>query len=128
MRCTCVSGSCTTMPRPPCSLASVSVLFVAVEPPAPAPTSPGDAGVGAAFSHGDLPVAVPGITWAPPSLTVTGTAVLAVVVVTGFLVLPDADEWLLDEHAPRASAAALKPMRMTAKLLRSRMTLQIDRV
>jgi hypothetical protein len=94
---------------------------LALEPPPPAPTSPGDAGVGAAFSQGDLPVAVPGITWAPPSLAVTGTAAFAVVVGTGFLLELDADEWLLDEQAPRTSAPAHSPTAMAAKLVRSRM-------
>ena len=39
------------------------------EPPAPVPTSPGDAGVGNAFSHGDFPVALPGTTVPPPAPT-----------------------------------------------------------
>ena len=58
---------------------TLTLLTLASDPPAPAPTSPGDAGVGAAISHGDVPVAVPLITsscadWPGASVVVVGAA------------------------------------------------------
>src|SRR5258708_38391434 len=54
-----VSASCGTLPRTPCSSAmTLALLATAALPPLPAPTSPGDAGVGAASSHGVFAAAV----------------------------------------------------------------------
>src|SRR6185437_7290838 len=77
-----VSATGSTAPRTPCSAASTeAALLTLALPPAPAPTSPGDAGVGAASSQGDLPVALPGITLTELADTTAcvGGAVVAVV-------------------------------------------------
>ncbi len=88
VRSACVSVFCCTIPRVPCSLARTSVLLAfALDPPAPAPTSPGDAGVGAAFSHGDLPVAVPESTCTPLPFTTTCVEPLVVVVLAAGLLV-----------------------------------------
>src|SRR5215471_9654851 len=73
-----VKGSCCTIPRTPCSEAATSAGVCAVLPPAPAPTSPGEAGVGAASSHGDFPVALPGMTrtWFADTTASLGGAVV----------------------------------------------------
>src|SRR5689334_15260922 len=50
------------MPRSPCSVAATSAFDASdCDPPSPPPTWPGDDGVGAAFWHGDVPVALPGM-------------------------------------------------------------------
>src|SRR5437879_3400287 len=73
-----VNGTCSTAPRAPCSDAATSAGVLAAEPPAPAPTCPGDAGVGAASSHGDLPVALPGMTFTEFADTIASVGAVVV--------------------------------------------------
>jgi hypothetical protein len=56
------------------------VVFNASVPPEPPATWPGEAGVGDAFSHGDFPVALPGITrtWVADTMACVGAAVVVV--------------------------------------------------
>jgi hypothetical protein len=54
--------------------------FATAEPSVPAPTCPGDAGVGDAFSHGEEPFALPTITCSSPErIAVSGVVAAAVV-------------------------------------------------
>jgi hypothetical protein len=73
-----VSGSCRTIPRAPCPVDSASALLS--DPPPPAPTWPGDAGSGEAFSHGEDPFALPTITWSSPDRIAVSGVVVAVLV------------------------------------------------
>src|SRR5215475_12292320 len=99
-----VSVCCCTMPRSPCSLAATSAFDASdCDPPSPPPTWPGDDGVGAAFSHADVPFALPGmilIAFVP-----TTTGVTLVVGVVDDAVFGFALALLLEPEQPESTRA-----------------------
>jgi len=93
------------------------------------PTSPGDAGVGAAFSHGDWPVAVPGMTWPSPAAIGWTSGRLEVGVGRPVVVGAEAPDLAPELEQPAATSANTKtppttawtvPRLPMASLLRSR--------
>src|SRR5437667_312682 len=92
--------------EPPCSLARSL-------PPVPAPAWPGEAGAGEAFSHGDFPVALPGITRTSVADTTAwvGARVVVVDALVGGGALADGFPLELPHpattSAPRQAAAAI---------------------
>src|SRR5262245_43500430 len=107
------------MPRAPCSPAITEALTL---PPPPVPSSPGDAGVGAAFSHGESPVAVPAITWPSPEAMGWTSGICVVGVGRGVLVDGAADFAVELEQPAATSASATEPTRTRRSLgVRERM-------